>query len=87
MEHAFSWNAWNLEHATSHGVTRDEIEYAVNNAEAPFPWPVDEDKFVVWAWSGARHIQVVFIFTRPERYVYVIHSRPLEMNEWRQFED
>jgi hypothetical protein len=33
----FKWIEWNLDHATQHGVTVDEIEALIAGATRPFP--------------------------------------------------
>jgi hypothetical protein len=33
----FRWNDWNLEHATRHGCTVEEIEMVVNHPDRGFP--------------------------------------------------
>jgi len=86
MESRFAWNEWNLEHVAKHGVTRQEAEYVVSNAETPFPWPLDDERMVVLGWTGTRYIQIIFILTTPERDIYIIHARPLDKKDWQQFE-
>ncbi|MFI5379034.1 MAG: BrnT family toxin [Tepidisphaerales bacterium] len=79
----FRWNEWNLEHATCHGVSPDEVEYVVEHARPPFPEEIGAEKFRVRGRTAeGRYVQVVYIFD-PEDVVYVIHARDLTEREKR----
>lgn len=86
MENRFVWKPWNLAHAAKHGITRDEVEYVVDNAFEPFPCRIDENRFVVWGWSGSRYVQVSFVLLETLQDIYIIHARPLTKNESQQIE-
>lgn len=58
----FIWDDKNAEHATSHGVSIEEIEYVVLNARRPWPEPYGADKFRVWGRTEAgEFVQVVYV--------------------------
>ncbi|HVT91079.1 MAG TPA: hypothetical protein VHD56_19660 [Tepidisphaeraceae bacterium] len=81
----FRWNEWNIEHASSHGVDVDEMEFVVNRARRPWPRFEGDGKFKVRGQTEqGRYIQVIYIFS-PDEVVYVIHARPLTEREKRQF--
>lgn len=49
------------EHASRHGVAREDAEYIVRNAEQPFPEDIGDGKFRVWGRSrSGDYLQVVF---------------------------
>jgi uncharacterized DUF497 family protein len=74
---SFRWNAWNLDHATQHGVTPEEAESVVRNARPPFPQRTSHDKWAVVArGTGGRFVQVVYALD-PDGTAYIIHARPL----------
>jgi len=84
MQRVFRWNVWNLEHATKHGCTIDEIEQVVNAARAPYPEYSGDEKWLVRGQGlGGRYIQVIYL-VEPEPEVYVIHARPLTDVEKRR---
>lgn len=77
VEPDFRWNAWNLEHATSHGVSVAEIESVVRSAKPPYPEDVGNGKWkVIGRGRGDRWVQVLFVID-DDRTVYVIHARPI----------
>ncbi len=81
----FRWNDWNLEHATTHGVTPEEAEDVVLTARPPFPESGGDGKFRVWGQTATgRHLQIVYV-EDPEGTVYIIHARPLTEEENRRF--
>jgi len=83
----FRWNEWNRDHIGKHGVQREEAEFVVRNARAPYPEERGDDKWRVWGQnSGGRFLQVVFVLD-PDETIYVIHARPLteqEKKRWRK---
>ena len=73
----FRWNAWNLEHATKHGCTVDEIESVVRNAGRGYPRKLGDGKYLVEGrGTGDRFVEVIFIYSPPQT-IYVIHAMPL----------
>lgn len=81
----FRWNAWNLDHATSHGVAPEEAEAVVRAARAPFPQSRGGGKWAVWGpGQGGRLIQVVYLID-PDGTMYIIHARLLTDGEKRRF--
>ena len=78
---AFRWIAWNLDHATKHGVTVQECESVVRAGRYR---NAGNGKYrAVGRGIGERWIQVVFSITEDED-VFVIHARPLTDAEKRQ---
>lgn len=53
---AFRWNEWNEDHIAAHGVTREEAEYVVRRAKAPYPRRIQEEKWLVWDQPWAEGI-------------------------------
>ena len=84
MGDVFRWNDWNREHIAIHGVTPGEAEYVIENAAAPYPEQIGDEK---WRVRGqtilGRHLQVIFVYD-PDDTVYVLHSRGLSDREKRQ---
>jgi uncharacterized DUF497 family protein len=81
----FRWNEWNLEHATQHGVSIEEIEALIDAAEPPYPEDVGDDKLmVVGRGSGGRFVQAIYVLDE-DGSLYVIHARPLADHEKRRF--
>jgi len=73
----FRWNDWNLDHATQHGCTIEEIQMVVRNAGRGFPRKIGDDKqLVIGRGSGGRFIRVIFVLDA-DRTMYVIHAMPL----------
>ena len=81
----FRWIEWNLEHATSHGVSREEIEYVVNNATRPYPEPTGDEKWLVRGPTAAGWmVQVIYLLDN-DYTAFVIHARPLTEREKRRY--
>lgn len=81
----FRWNQWNQDHIAEHGVQREEAEYVVRNAAAPYPEERGDDKWRVWGQTeSGRYLQVVFVVD-PEEDIYVIHARPLTAREKKRY--
>jgi hypothetical protein len=80
----FRWNDWNLEHATRHDCTVEEIESVVRNAGHGWPLRQPDDKFVVEGrGTGGRLVRVVYILS-PADMIYVIHAMPLTTRRRRR---
>ena len=80
----FRWNAWNVEHATRHGCSIDEIETVVRNAGPAFPRRLEADKwFVEGRGTGDRLIRVIYLLS-PNPTAYVIHAMPLTTRRGRK---
>jgi uncharacterized DUF497 family protein len=81
----FRWNEWNLDHATSHGVSVEEIEALIENATSPYPQYRGDDKWLVQGRGlGGRFIQAIYLMD-DEGTIFVIHARPLEEHEKRRY--
>lgn len=81
MRRGFRWNEWNLDHATQHGVSVEEIEFVVRRGKREY---VGDGKYrAVGRDGGGRWIQVIYFYD-PEDTVYVIHARPLTEREVRR---
>jgi uncharacterized DUF497 family protein len=83
----FVWNARNIGHISKHGISPDEAEFVVDNARAPYPQMIgDEKRLVVGRLADGRYVQVIYV---PSRSVpgaaYVMHSRALTDKEKRGF--
>lgn len=73
----FRWNGWNLDHATKHGCSVEEIQSVVRNATRPYPAKDGEGKWVVVGrGTGGRFIQVIYLID-PHPFAYVIHAMPV----------
>ncbi len=81
----FRWNAWNLDHATKHGVAPYEAEKVVRGAQRPYPKRMDNEKWMVHGQGiGGRYVQV-FYLVDAEGTLYIIHARPLSGAEKRRY--
>ncbi len=79
------WNDWNIEHATQHGVSIQEIEALIDSARAPFPEYRGDGKWLVQGrGQGDRLIQAIYLLDGPGM-AYVIHSRELRDQEKRRY--
>ena len=73
----FRWIDWNLEHATGHGCSVEEIEFVVRAASRRFPRKIDRQKWlVVGRGPGGRFVEVIFLLD-PDGTAFVIHAMPL----------
>lgn len=80
----FRWNAWNLEHATRHGVSVAEAEAVVSAARSPFPQQIGDDKLLVMGRGTAgRFVQVIYV-PGDDGTLYIIHARPLTDRQKKQ---
>lgn len=75
----FRWNTWNIEHATKHGCTIEEIESVVRRElRARRLRKAAEKKWRVEGRGiGDRIIEVVFLVDDDGQTIYVIHAMPL----------
>ncbi len=81
----FRWIDWNIDKVQSHGVEPEEAEQAVRGARPPYPRSdLDGRRLVRARTDSGRYLQVVFIID-PDRGAFVIHSRPLNVREQRNF--
>jgi len=81
----FRWNEWNLDHATRHGVSREEAQYVVRRAKPPYPREVGNEKWLVWGrGAGGRFLQVIYSYD-PDETIYILHSRPMTESEKRRY--
>ena len=81
----FRWNDWNIEHVSKHGVDPEEVEHVIRTAAPPYPRVIADDKRLVRGRGpGGRFLQVIFVFD-PDGTAYVIHARPLDEDEKRNF--
>lgn len=62
------WNAWNLNHVATHGVTMREAEFVAAHAQPPYPEEVGDGKFAVWGQTEeGRYLQVIYTLWSIER--------------------
>ena len=81
----YRWDKWNREHIATHKVAPHEAEQVLDNCSEPFPWKVDEHRWLVWGSTAAgRLLQVAFVLTIEDE-VYVIHARPLTKRERAEY--
>jgi hypothetical protein len=67
----FYWDDWNIDHATRHGVSQEESEYAVRNLKPPYPLHLPEGKYLVWGRTSAgRYIQVILVERNADQIDY-----------------
>lgn len=85
MDKPFRWNAWNLEHATRHGISPFEAESVVRGARRPYPKRIEQEKWMVHGRGvGDRFVQI-FYLVDPAGTLYVIHARPLSGAEKHRY--
>jgi uncharacterized DUF497 family protein len=81
----FRWNEWNAEHVGQHGIQADAAEHVVEEAKAPYPRRIGEDKLLVWGPDQEGELlQVIFVFDE-DGGVYILHARPLTEMEKRRY--
>jgi uncharacterized DUF497 family protein len=74
----FRWVAWNLQHATQHGVSVAECELVVRAGK--YRQTANDKYRAAGRGNGGRWLQVVFALTVDDE-VFVIHARPLTESE------
>ena len=73
----FRWNAWNLDHATQHSCSVEEIEAVVRNAGRGYPRKQGQGKYLVVArGTGGRFVQAIYVLDA-DGTRYVSHAMPL----------
>ena len=81
----FRWIDWNVNHIAEHGVTREEAEQIVRQAEPPYAeWRPDDKWLVIGRGQGGRFLQVIYVLDE-DRTVFVIHARPLTEAEKKRY--
>jgi hypothetical protein len=73
----FRWIDWNLEQATKHGCTVDEVESVVRNAGRGFPRKMSGKWFVQGRGIGGRMIEVFYLIDDDEVTAFVVHAMPV----------
>ena len=77
----FRWNEWNAEHVGQHGIEPEAAEHVVEEATAPYPRRIGEDKLLVWGPDSAGDLlQVIFVLDE-DGSAYILHARPLTPRE------
>jgi hypothetical protein len=80
----FRWNDSNLEHATKHGCTVEEIESVVRNCGRGFPVGIGDEKwYVEGRGTGGRMVRVIYLLS-PAPTAFVIHAMPLTTRSRRR---
>ena len=82
----FRWNDWNLENATKHGCTVEEIETLVRReVRGNRQRRAGDEKWIVQGRGrGDRFIEVIFLLDEAEEHtLYVIHAMPLTLRRRR----
>jgi len=49
----FRWNEWNAEHVGQHGIEPEAAEHVVEEATAPYPRRIGEEKLLAWGPDSA----------------------------------
>ena len=81
----FRWIEWNRDHIGEHGVDCGEAEKVIEEAKAPFPRKIEEDKWlVVDRGRGGRFLQVIYVVD-PDKTVFIIHARPISEREKKKY--
>jgi uncharacterized DUF497 family protein len=63
----FSYDDWNRQHVSKHGVQRADAEYVVEHATPPYPQRIEGGKLIVYGPDRAgRILEVVFAFRSAE---------------------
>jgi uncharacterized DUF497 family protein len=76
----FRWNAWNLDHATRHGISVAESELLIRRGR---PRHVGDNKYRIRGQSASgRFIQAIYIID-PDGTFFIIQARPLTDREKR----
>ncbi len=81
----FRWNAWNTEHVAAHGIEAETAEHVVEEAKAPFPRRIGEDKLLVWVQPQAGELLQVIFVVDEDGSTYILHARPLTEREKRRY--
>jgi hypothetical protein len=77
MVDEFRWNSWNLDQATKHGCTVEEIQAIVRNPGRGYPRKRGNGKLmVVGRGTGGRLVEVIYVLDE-DGTAYVIHAMPL----------
>jgi uncharacterized DUF497 family protein len=67
----FSWDDINREHVAKHGVSQEEAEDVIRNAQPPFPEAIDDEKWAVWGRTVAgRYLQVIYVLKPADNVAY-----------------
>ncbi len=75
----FSWDDVNRDHIARHGISPEEAETVICDAENPYPQTIEDDKFVVWGTTeSGRHLQVIFVLKTPDEVSY----ESLTVDDW-----
>jgi len=81
----FRWNEWNAEHMGQHGIEPEAAEHVVEEATAPYPRRIGEEKLLAWGPDSAGDLlQVIFVLDE-DASVYVLHARSLTEREKRRY--
>lgn len=71
------------EHAARHGVSREDAEHVVRNAEPPYPEDIGEGKYRVWGRTSAgEYIQVIFAIRELAEVDYTQLTPPMLAAIW-----
>lgn len=74
----FDWDGGNVDHARKHGVSQEEIEYALRHdpyvSPDPYPASIEERWRAIGKNKQGRHLFIVFMFRMIEG---VVHMRPI----------
>ncbi len=77
------WNDWNIEHVARHGVNRDEVRAAVD--DAPFMTRGRDDTYQLVGQTDAGRYLFVVLASRGVRVYYVVSAREATRSEQRTY--
>ncbi len=81
----FRWNEWNTGHVADHGIDMASAEAVVEEARAPYPRRVGDDKLLVWGPDEeGLLLQVVFVLDE-NGTAYILHARRLTSREKQRY--
>lgn len=80
------WDAWNLEHITKHGITREQVEEAIASSET-IARETRKNRFLVLGPTQAGRLLAVVIGPAPNEpgAFYTFSARPASRQERRYY--
>jgi uncharacterized DUF497 family protein len=81
----FRWNEWNAEHVGQHGIEPEAAEHVVEEATAPYPRRIGEDKLLAWGPDAEGELLQVIFMLDEDGSAYILHARLLTEREKRRY--
>lgn len=64
----FVWNPTNIEHIAKHGISPRQAEYILENARAPYPQMIGNNRRLVFGrLPSGQYVQVIYVPSRSAR--------------------